>query len=126
MIKTLILSAILAGIASPAFAENAPTADTCDVHSQAADTVQITTVKVNGMVCDFCARAVTKVFTKNERVDAVDVDLDAGAIIFETNGCARLDEATIKEMVHYSGYDLVSIERSEEIAPALVSEGGAD
>ena len=105
---------IVAGIAAsvlglPALAETEP-AETCSARH--GGQVQVTTVKVNGMVCDFCARAVTKVFTKNDLVDAVDVDLDAGTIIFETHGCLILDEDTIMEMVHYSGYDFVSLERS--------------
>jgi len=115
--KAILTSAALAGLALSAAADNAPDADICETQDLLAQQLQVTTVKVNGMVCDFCARAVTKVFTKNELVDDVDVDLDEGAIIFETRGCLTLDEDTIKEMVHYSGYDFVSIERSSKTAP---------
>ena len=112
MIKMFLLGTFIAVAASPAIAESPDASATCEVQSRFADQVHVTTVKVDGMVCDFCARAVTKVFTKNDLVDSVDVDLDEGAIIFETRGCILLDEEAIKEMVHYSGYDFVSIERS--------------
>lgn len=110
MMKLIYASAAIGLMALPVAADNAPSAETCtDVSAQPLHT---TTVKVNGMVCDFCAQSVTKVFTKNELVDAVDIDLDEGTIIFETIGCTQLDDDTIKEMVHYSGYDFVSIERA--------------
>lgn len=111
MFKSIVTAASIVMLANSSFAEDVSTAPECEANP-ASTVTQITTVKVNGMVCDFCARAVIKVFTKNDRVDAVDVDLDAGAIIFETHGCEELDEETIRQMVHYSGYDFVSIERS--------------
>ena len=112
MLKAGLTAIAIAVLAVPAsIADAVPSAQACSAEAPVQQ-VQVTTVKVNGMVCDFCARAVTKVFTKNDLVDAVDVDLDAGAIIFETRGCDLLDEETIKQMVHYSGYDFVSIERS--------------
>ena len=111
MKRLALMASAIFMLTAPSLAESAPAEQACSEQRSAAQT-HVTTVKVNGMVCDFCARAVIKVFTKNELVDAVDVDLDAGAIIFETHGCVLLDEASIKEMVHYSGYDFVSIERS--------------
>ena len=37
---------------------------------------------VNGLVCDFCARALEKVFLKREAVESTDVDLDEKVILF--------------------------------------------
>tara|TARA_E500000331_G_scaffold183724_1_gene176890 strand:- start:287 stop:535 length:249 start_codon:yes stop_codon:yes gene_type:complete len=37
---------------------------------------------VNGLVCDFCARALEKVFLKREAVESIDVDLDEKVILF--------------------------------------------
>lgn len=113
MKKIIFASAAALLLAGPSLAEDTIGAETCTA-SRFADQVRYTTVKVNGMVCDFCAQSVTKVFTKNDLVDDVKVDLDEGAIIFETRGCDILDEETIKEMVHYSGYDFVSVERSSK------------
>ncbi len=69
------------------------------------------TAKVNGMVCDFCARAVTKVFGKEDAVDNVHVDLDSGEIHVTLKSGAELSDDRVAELVKKSGYDLVSVER---------------
>ncbi len=69
------------------------------------------TAKVNGMVCDFCARAVTKVFGKEDAVENVHVDLDKGEIHVTLKSGAELGDAKVETLVKKSGYDLVSIER---------------
>ena len=69
------------------------------------------TAKVNGMVCDFCARAVTKVFGKEDAVDNVHVDLDSGEIHVTLKSGAELSDDRVGELVKKSGYDLVSVER---------------
>ena len=69
------------------------------------------TAKVNGMVCDFCARAVTKVFGKEDAVDNVHVDLDSGEIHVTLKSAAELSDDRVAELVKKSGYDLVSVER---------------
>jgi len=69
------------------------------------------TAKVNGMVCDFCARAVTKVFGKEDAVEGVHVDLDSGEIHVTLKSGAELSDDRVAELVKKSGYDLVSVER---------------
>ena len=69
------------------------------------------TAKVNGMVCDFCARAVTKVFGKEDAVDNVHVDLDSGEIHVTLKSGAELSDDRVAALVKKSGYDLVSVER---------------
>ena len=65
------------------------------------------------MVCDFCARAVTKVFGKEAAVENVHVDLDKGEIhVTLKAGRRRAQRRTgLETLVKKSGYDLVSIER---------------
>ena len=63
------------------------------------------------MVCDFCARAVAKVFGKNEAVDLVHVDLDNGEIHVTLKPGAEISDEKVADLVKKSGYDLVSIER---------------
>jgi len=77
--------------------------------SAAAQTM--VTAKVNGMVCDFCARAVTKVFGKEDAVENVHVDLDKGEIHVTLKSGAALSDDRVGELVKKSGYDLVSVER---------------
>ena len=69
------------------------------------------TAKVNGMVCDFCARAVTKVFGKEDTVENVHVDLDNGEIHVTLKSGTEMSDAEIEKLVTKSGYDLVSIDR---------------
>lgn len=69
------------------------------------------TAKVNGMVCDFCARAVTKVFGKEDAVENVHVDLDKGEIHVTLKTGAELTDERVASLVKKSGYDLVSIAR---------------
>ena len=70
-------------------------------------------VDVNGMVCDFCARALEKVFSKKQEVAAIDVDLDNGKISINFNDGANLEDSTIQKLVTNSGYDVVKINRCE-------------
>lgn len=89
-----------------------PAAMAQDTPAEAAiGTSGMITAKVNGMVCDFCARAVTKVFGKQDAVENVHVDLDKGEIHVTLKAGADLSDETVADLVKKSGYDLVSIER---------------
>ena len=106
--KQISIAAMTAAIifASPiTFAEETAESETAAV----ADTM--ITAKVNGMVCDFCARAVTKVFGKEDAVKNVHVDLDNGEIHVTLNSGGTLSDERVAELVKKSGYDLVSVER---------------
>jgi copper chaperone CopZ len=70
-------------------------------------------VKVNGMVCDFCAQSLEKVFTKEESVNGIDVSLDDQSVTIDTKENQTITDEKIKELIEWGGYDLVSIERSE-------------
>ena len=98
--------AIAFSVAAPvAMADQTPQSDV----SVTAQTM--VTAKVNGMVCDFCARAVTKVFGKEDAVENVHVDLDNGEIHVTLKSGAELSDDRVGELVKKSGYDLVSVER---------------
>lgn len=77
-----------------------------------ATTQTLVTAKVNGMVCDFCARAVTKVFGKDDAVENVHVDLDNGEIHVTLKSGAEMSDAQVESLVKKSGYDLVSVDRA--------------
>ena len=79
-------------------------------HEVSAEQTMVT-AKVKGMVCDFCARAVTKVFSKDDAVETVHVDLDSQEIHVTLKAGASLDDAKVGELVKKSGYTLVSVER---------------
>lgn len=85
-----------------------------DTHTVSAETAKESDIvaTVNGMVCDFCARAVSKVFGKNAAIDTVHVDLDAGEIHVDLKPGATLDDETVGQLVKKSGYTLVSVARA--------------
>jgi len=99
-------------LAATSLAFAAPVATAQDTASETAISAQtLVTAKVNGMVCDFCARAVTKVFGKQDAVENVHVDLDNGEIHVTLKPGADLSDEKVADLVKKTGYDLVSIER---------------
>lgn len=99
-------------LAATTLAFAAPVVAAQDAATETATSAQtMVTAKVNGMVCDFCARAVTKVFGKQDAVEYVHVDLDNGEIHVTLKPGAALSDETVADLVNKSGYDLVAIER---------------
>lgn len=103
MTKSIILLA-LAAAAVPAVAPaQAP-------HTMAANSKMVT-VKVNGLVCDFCVQALTKTFKKEAAVDGFHVDLTKKEIHMTFKAGMSLDDARIRKHVTDAGYNVVSILR---------------
>lgn len=70
-------------------------------------------VDVNGLVCDFCARALEKVFGKQEAVDSININLDEKQIAIHFKEGQSLDDETIKQLITDSGYNVVEIHHDE-------------
>lgn len=68
------------------------------------------TLHVKGLVCDFCARSIEKVF-KKKKVASIDVDLGQGLIEVFTQPKQLLDDTLLTTLVNNSGYTLERIER---------------
>ena len=66
-------------------------------------------VTVNGLVCDFCARALEKVFDKQEEINSIDVDLDEKIITLDFKDRQSMDEDTITKLITDSGYNVVEV-----------------
>lgn len=101
----VILSAIAVSFAAPVMIAHAEPTEMA--HAEAT----MMTVHVKGMVCDFCARAVNKVFGKEEAVKGVHVDLDSGEIHVSMKPGMSMTDERVEELVTKSGYSLVSVER---------------
>ncbi|MGB0719975.1 MAG: heavy-metal-associated domain-containing protein [Bdellovibrionales bacterium] len=67
-------------------------------------------ITVNGMVCDFCAQAVWKVFEKYDAVGSVDIDLDKGLVTVHLKPDQSLSQDEIDHAITYAGYDFVGME----------------
>ena len=68
-------------------------------------------VKVDGMVCDFCARALEKVFGKREEVADIDVDLDSSEVRIGLQPGQSIDDTTLTKLITDSGYNVRAIEK---------------
>ncbi len=80
--------------------------DSNEIISEGTHTV---VAKVNGLVCDFCAQALRKVFKKEDAVETISVDLDAGEVrVFLKDGQILSDDRLAK-LIRKSGYSLVDI-----------------
>lgn len=56
-------------------------------------------VSVNGLVYDFCARALEKVFGRNPAVSSIDVDLHAKRVTLHFHPHHSLDNATLTRLI---------------------------
>ena len=69
------------------------------------------TAQINGLVCDFCARALEKVFGKRDEVTGIDVNLDTKIVTIGFKKGMDIDDATITKLITDAGYNVVKIER---------------
>ena len=96
MKKLLLLSFFILSFSVLAYAEH--TGGTVRVH-------------VNGLVCDFCARALDKVISKEDAVEDINVNLDTKIITIHLKEGQNLEDDKIINMVKDSGYDVREINR---------------
>ena len=74
-------------------------------------------IDVQGLVCDFCAQSIDKVFSKQVGVEKVDVNLNDGRVtvkmadVFEDDEVGISDETIIK-LLQDAGYEVTAIIRS--------------
>ncbi len=71
-------------------------------------------IKVNGMVCDFCAQSIWKVFQDYDAVDDIDVNLDTGIVTVNLKEGQDLTDEQLDKAITYAGYDLVEVTREED------------
>ena len=73
-------------------------------------------VDVEGLVCDFCAQSIQKVFLKQPGVEKVDVNLNNGRVIIKMADVFQDDEDGISndrivKLFLNAGYDVIAIMR---------------
>jgi copper chaperone CopZ len=68
-------------------------------------------VTVNGLVCDFCAQSIEKLFKKEKAVQDIDVDLKVGMVTILIKSGAIMDDIKITELITQSGYSVEGIHR---------------
>ncbi|GAA2530389.1 heavy-metal-associated domain-containing protein [Rarobacter incanus] len=86
-----------------------------------------TTIKVNGMTCGHCVKAVTAELSELAGVDGVDVDLTPGAASTVTiTSSGSLPAEQIAAAIDEAGYELAGPPTSVAAAPDLISLVAAD
>ena len=71
--------------------------------------------EVLGVVCDFCAVAMNKIFGRQEEVAAVYVDLDTKVLNLVFKPGASLDDDAIAALAVQAGYRIAAVHRSDAI-----------
>ena len=72
---------------------------------------EVLNISVNGLVCDFCARSIEKIFSKKESVESININLEKMLITINLKKGKNLDDNTIKQLINDSGYDVREINR---------------
>jgi copper chaperone CopZ len=67
------------------------------------------TVKVNGMVCAFCAQGIEKNLKSDSAVDKVDVSLENHQVVVHFKPGKTLGDDRITELLKSAGYSVVGI-----------------
>ena len=70
---------------------------------------QIALVNVKGMVCDFCARGISKTFKKDKNVKKVSVDLKNGKVYIAYDDDKKIEFEDIKKKMLENGIDAVDM-----------------
>ena len=71
------------------------------------------TVTVEGMVCDFCAQAIQKVFLKKEEVAGITVDLDNQNVVIALKENKNITDNVIEDLFINAGYNVSEINREK-------------
>jgi copper chaperone CopZ len=83
-----------------------------NLHSAIADHPEGTVkVDIYGLVCDFCAQALEKVFGKETAVDDIEVDLEAKIVTIHLKNGMQLEDALIEKNILDAGYNVEAIRR---------------
>ena len=84
-----------------------------EIKSQNKIENQILKISVNGLVCDFCARSIEKLFSKKESVESINVDLEKMLITIYLKKGKNINNTTVTMLIKDSGYDVTEINREK-------------
>jgi len=87
---------------------------TGDIESALAQGGEPIVADVLGVVCDFCALAMNKIFGKREEVAAIYVDLDTKALSLVLVPGASMSDQTIADLAVQAGYRIADVRRGSE------------
>ena len=76
-------------------------------------------MKVNGLVCAFCARGIEKSFHKNPAVADVVVSLEDKLVAVQTKEGTDIPDQELRATLTDAGYDIKTIERTDSPVAAI-------
>ena len=68
-------------------------------------------VTVSGLVCDFCARGLEKLFDTKEEVEKIEVDLAGGKVVIFLKPGQQLDDSEVTKTINDNGISVEKITR---------------
>jgi len=80
--------------------------------SSGEKTDNIISINVNGMVCDFCAQSIEKVFMKRIEVKGINVNLENQKVVIYLKNEADIENNTISTIFEDAGYTIENIDRN--------------
>lgn len=81
-------------------------------------------VKVNGLVCAFCAQGITSTFSKEPATEDVYVSLEDQLVAIALKPDMDMDDTHVTKTLVDAGYDVVSMERTDR-SLAIIKEGAS-
>ena len=81
------------------------------IKSQNKIKTEILNISVEGLICDFCARSIEKLFKKENSVEEIDVNLEKMLIIIRLKNGETLNNEKVIRLINDSGYDVQEINR---------------
>ena len=75
-------------------------------------TDNIININVNGMVCDFCAQSIEKVFMKRIEVKGINVNLENQKVVIYLEKDTDIEDTTILTIFEDAGYTVETINRN--------------
>ncbi len=77
---------------------------------------------VNGMVCAFCAQGIAKKMRAQPQTQDVYVNLKQRIVAIELKEGQTLPHETVKDLIKEAGYDVTSIEMSEQTVAQIKAQ----
>lgn len=108
---TFAFLALLAGAAPSAHANHTAGAPEKMQAGNVNQTGTLIEIGVNGLVCDFCARTLEKIFMKRSDVAGIDVSLDESRILISMQNGKDIEDAELNKLVTDAGYNISAITR---------------
>ena len=86
--------------------------DSAEILSSGIKSDNMISVATIGMVCDFCAQAIEKVFMNREEVQGIKIDLNNQKVVLFLEKNSILDDNIILELFENAGYGVEKINKS--------------